>query len=114
MIQSTYPRWLEEPAKLVGWVVMGTIAVCGAILALANEIGVLLPDSWQDEVRVAVATVTTVSLIATRIQALLTRNGAIGKISVGGSEFQGVYSPATIQRAGAPAPCAIVPPDPEA
>jgi uncharacterized protein involved in response to NO len=95
-----FERWLREPAKLVGWLVAATIAAAAVVLELANEVGVLLPDDWQDEIRVAVAVVTTVSLVATRMQAVLTRNG-LGRP---GRYFDGVYAPFTVQEAMKPSP----------
>ena len=95
-----YEPWLREPAKLVGWLVLAVIAVSGGLLELANEVGVLLPSSWQDEVRMVVGIVTGVSLLATRLQALLTRNG-VGRP---GAFFDGVYSPHTVQVAMKPSP----------
>lgn len=95
-----YESWLREPAKLVGWLVLAVIAVSGGLLELANEVGVLLPSSWQGEVRAAVGVVTVVSLVATRLQALLTRNG-VGRP---GSFFDGVYAPYTVQVAMKPSP----------
>jgi hypothetical protein len=64
---------LEEPAKLIGWVVALVIAVCAGLVELANELELLIPERWKPEVRAALAVVATVSLAATRIQALLTR-----------------------------------------
>jgi hypothetical protein len=65
---------LEEPAKLIGWVVAAVIAVCAGLVELANELELLIPEQWKPEVRAALAVVATVSLAATRIQALLTRD----------------------------------------
>jgi len=96
--------WLREPAKLVGWLVAAVLVVAAGLLELANEVGVLLPASWQDEVRAVVAAVTVVTLVASRVQALLTRNGRLGRLSVGGSEFEGVFSPFTVREAGRPSP----------
>lgn len=100
-----FERWLREPAKLVGWLVMAVIAVSAGLLALANEVGVVLPESWQDEVRAVVGVVTVVSLVATRVQALLTRNG----VGAPGRFFDGVYAPYTVREAMKPSPEEVAP-----
>ena len=54
-------------------------------------------------------------------RALLTRNGRLGPVSVGGAEFDGVYAPFTVREAMKPSPedvgqggvgpAAVVPPE---
>ena len=108
--------WLKEPAKMVGWLVLAVITVAALVVEVCNEIGVLLPEQWQDEVRAVLGVVTVVSLVATRLQAVLTRNG----LGPTGNGIDGVYSPHTVQVAMKPSPedigpggigpAAIVPP----
>lgn len=102
---ARHPAWLTEPAKLVGWLAVAVIGICATALEVANEVGVLLPGEWQDEIRAVVVAVGAVSLVATRVQALLTRNG-IGRP---GDYFDGVYSPDTVQIAMKPSPEQMLP-----
>lgn len=100
MTSPTPSPWMTEPAKMVGWAVAAVIAIAAAVLELANELLPILPGSWRDEVRQAVIVVGAIALIATRVQALLTRNG----IGAPGKVFDGVYSPHTVQEAMKPSP----------
>lgn len=114
-------RWLREPAKLVGWLVAAVVALAAGLLELANELLPVLPEGWRDEVRQVVVVVGVVALVATRLQALLTRNGRLGPVSVGGAGFEGVFAPFTVTEAlkpspedmqpGGVGPAAIVPPE---
>ena len=92
--------WMKEPAKMVAWLVTTVIAVCAAVLELANELLPVTPEGWRDEVRLVAGIVVAVSLIASRVQALLTRNG----IGAPGKVFDGVYSPYTVRVAMKPSP----------
>lgn len=96
---SQYPAWLREPAKLVGWVVAGALAVAAGVTELAAEFTDFIPEKYRATVQAAVAVAAVVTVVATRVQALLTRNG----IGPAGNGKDGVFSPATIDAARAQA-----------
>lgn len=72
----------EEPAKLFGWIVAGVISLSAFVVAILVNVVDVLPDSWKGKVNSTIATLVLVGLIATRVQAVLTRAK--------------VYSPATV------------------
>jgi hypothetical protein len=96
---SQYPAWLREPAKLVGWIVAGALTIAAGVTELATEFTDLIPDKYKHTVQVVVGAAAVVTVVATRVQALLTRNG-IGKP---GNGKDGVIAPATIDAARAAA-----------
>lgn len=89
VIPEVVPAWAREPAKIVGWIVATVILVGAGLLEVANEVIDFLPENWKTPVRSACATVALVVLIATRVQALLTRNG----LGAPGNGKDGVWSP---------------------
>lgn len=84
---SSWPVWMREPAKFIGWLVTALGLVCSAVIFVLSP-GVLdvLP-SWA---KPAAAVAAAASLVLGRLQTWLTRNG-FGKQ---GNGIDGVWSPA--------------------
>jgi hypothetical protein len=96
---ARYPAWMREPAKIVGWVVAAALTVAAGVTELAAEFTDLIPDKYRATVQTVVGVAAVVTVVATRVQALLTRNG----IGPAGNGKDGVFSPATIDAARAQA-----------
>lgn len=85
------PAWATEPAKLVGWIVAAALTIAAGVTELVAQFSDLIPAKYQATVKVVVGAAAVVTVIATRIQALLTRNG----LGPAGNGKDGVVSPAT-------------------
>lgn len=90
VIPDDAPAWAREPAKLVGWIIAAVILLAGLVVSIGGAVTDLLPERARAYVVYAVGIATAVGIGATRIQAILTRNG-IGKA---GNGKDGVISPA--------------------
>lgn len=72
----------QEPAKFFGWVIASVITLSAILVAILNNIVDVLPENWKGKVNASITTIVLVGIIASRIQAVLTRSN--------------VYSPATV------------------
>jgi hypothetical protein len=60
------------------------VSVCAVLVEVLNDVLPVLPERWRDEVRVASGVVVVVSVVASRVQALVTRGRVFAPATVDG------------------------------